>query len=291
MHVNKETYRKLMDKIQFSDDLTQNVMEKIDSLQDQRISLSSLQKRITALTAVLGIAAAAAFGIYNFSGNISENQMHTSGYSSTVESVSAKADGTVKDISIEPQEIMVFDYDNANQENISTILAAVKGKTQSYDIGYVNNGTYTCLKHQISDSLIHLSASTENRRNFKWYVKNLSSGTITVSARISYRSNDLVYRNSDNDTDTLRVSKGQQISLTHISSCTDNVSVQHIYLYNLETMEQTELRLQSDSVFYEIKNTGTYVVYGITNNNTVINLSSYFSIGISSDKNIPFSDL
>lgn len=289
--MNKETYRKLMDKIQFSDDLTQNVMEKIDSLQDQRISLSSLQKRITALTAVLGIAAAAAFGIYNFSGNISENQMHTSGYSSTVESVSAKADGTVKDISIEPQEIMVFDYDNANQENISTILAAVKGKTQSYDIGYVNNGTYTCLKHQISDSLIHLSASTENRRNFKWYVKNLSSGTITVSARISYRSNDLVYRNSDNDTDTLRVSKGQQISLTHISSCTDNVSVQHIYLYNLETMEQTELRLQSDSVFYEIKNTGTYVVYGITNNNTVINLSSYFSIGISSDKNIPFSDL
>ena len=169
--MNKETYRKLMDKIQFSDDLTQNVMEKIDSLQDQRISLSSLQKRITALTAVLGIAAAAAFGIYNFSGNISENQMHTSGYSSTVESVSAKADGTVKDISIEPQEIMVFDYDNANQENISTILAAVKGKTQSYDIGYVNNGTYTCLKHQISDSLIHLSASTENRRNFKWYVK------------------------------------------------------------------------------------------------------------------------
>lgn len=289
--MNKETYRKLMDKIQFSDDLTQNVMEKIDSLQDQRFSLSSLQKRITALTAVLGIAAAAAFGIYNFSGNISENQMHTSGYSSTVESVSAKADGTVKDISIEPQEIMVFDYDNANQENISTILAAVKGKTQSYDIGYVNNGTYTCLKHQISDSLIHLSASTENRRNFKWYVKNLSSGTITVSARISYRSNDLVYRNSDNDTDTLRVSKGQQISLTHISSCTDNVSVQHIYLYNLETMEQTELRLQSDSVFYEIKNTGTYVVYGITNNNTVINLSSYFSIGISSDKNIPFSDL
>lgn len=289
--MNKETYRKLMDKIQFSDDLTQNVMEKIDSLQDQRFSLSSLQKRITALTAVLGIAAAAAFGIYNFSGNISENQMHTSGYSSTVESVSAKADGTVKDISIEPQEIMVFDYDNANQENISTILAAVKGKTQSYDIGYVNNGTYTCLKHQISDSLIHLSASTENRRNFKWYVKNLSSGTITVSARISYRSNDLVYRNSDNDTDTLRVSKGQQISLTHISSCTDNVSVQHIYLYNLETMEQTELRLQSDSVFYEIKNTGTYVVYGITNNNTVINLSSYFSIGISANKNIPFSDL
>lgn len=289
--MNKETYRKLMDKIQFSDDLTQNVMEKIDSLQDQRFSLSSLQKRITALTAVLGIAAAAAFGIYNFSGNISENQMHTSGYSSTVESVSAKADGTVKDISIEPQEIMVFDYDNANQENISTILAAVKGKTQSYDIGYVNNGTYTCLKHQISDSLIHLSASTENRRNFKWYVKNLSSGTITVSARISYRSNDLVYRNSDNDTDTLRVSKGQQISLTHISSCTDNVSVQHIYLYNLETMEQTELRLQSDSVFYEIKNTGTYVVYGITNNDTVINLSSYFSIGISADKNIPFSDL
>lgn len=289
--MNKETYRKLMDKIQFSDDLTQNVMEKIDSLQDQRFSLSSLQKRITALTAVLGIAAAAAFGIYNFSGNISENQMHTSGYSSTVESVSAKADGTVKDISIEPQEIMVFDYDNANQENISTILAAVKGKTQSYDIGYVNNGTYTCLKHQISDSLIHLSASTENRRNFKWYVKNLSSGTITVSARISYRSNDLVYRNSDNDTDTLRVSKGQQISLTHISSCTDNVSVQHIYLYNLETMEQTELRLQSDSVFYEIKNTGTYAVYGITNNNTVINLSSYFSIGISADKNIPFSDL
>ena len=65
--MNKETYRKLMDKIQFSDDLTQNVMEKIDSLQDQRISLSSLQKRITALTAVLGIAAAAAFGIYNFS--------------------------------------------------------------------------------------------------------------------------------------------------------------------------------------------------------------------------------
>lgn len=289
--MNKETYRKLMDKIQFSDDLTQNVMEKIDSLQDQRISLSSLQKRITALTAVLGIAAAAAFGIYNFSGNISENQMHTSGYSSTVESVSAKADGTVKDISIEPQEIMVFDYDNANQKNISTILAAVKGKTQSYDIGYVNNGTYTCLKHQISDSLIHLSASTENRRNFKWYVKNLSSGTITVSARISYRSNDLVYRNSDNDTDTLRVSKGQQISLTHISSCTDNVSVQHIYLYNLETMEQTELRLQSDSVFYEIKNTGTYAVYGITNNDTVINLSSYFSIGISADKNIPFSDL
>ncbi len=289
--MNKETYRKLMDKIQFSDDLTKNVMEKIDSLQDQRFSLSSLQKRITALTAVLGIAAAAAFGIYNFSGNISENQMHTSGYSSTVESVSAKADGTVKDISIEPQEIMVFDYDNANQENISTILAAVKGKTQSYDIGYVNNGTYTCLKHQISDSLIHLSASTENRRNFKWYVKNLSSGTITVSARISYRSNDLVYRNSDNDTDTLRVSKGQQISLTHISSCTDNVSVQHIYLYNLETMEQTELRLQSDSVFYEIKNTGTYVVYGITNNDTVINLSSYFSIGISADKNIPFSDL
>ena len=289
--MNKETYRKLMDKIQFSDDLTQNVMEKIDSLQDQRISLSSLQKRITALTAVLGIAAAAAFGIYNFSGNISENQMHTSGYSSTVESVSAKADGTVKDISIEPQEIMVFDYDNANQENISTILAAIKGKTQSYDIGYVNNGTYTCLKHQISDSLIHLSASTENRRNFKWYVKNLSSGTITVSARISYRSNDLVYRNSDNDTDTLRVSKGQQISLTHISSCTDNVSVQHIYLYNLETMEQTELRLQSDSVFYEIKNTGTYAVYGITNNDTVINLSSYFSIGISADKNIPFSDL
>lgn len=289
--MNKETYRKLMDKIQFSDDLTQNVMEKIDSLQDQRFSLSSLQKRITALTAVLGIAAAAVFGIYNFSGNISENQMHTSGYSSTVESVSAKADGTVKDISIEPQEIMVFDYDNANQENISTILAAVKGKTQSYDIGYVNNGTYTCLKHQISDSLIHLSASTENSRNFKWYVKNLSSGTITVSARISYRSNDLVYRNSDNDTDTLRVSKGQQISLTHISSCTDNVSVQHIYLYNLETMEQTELRLQSDSVFYEIKNTGTYVVYGITNNDTVINLSSYFSIGISADKNIPFSDL
>ena len=250
-----------------------------------------MKKRITSLTAVLGIAAAAAFGIYNFSGNISENQMHTSGYSSTVESVSAKADGTVKDISIEPQEIMVFDYDNANQENISTILAAVKGKTQSYDIGYVNNGTYTCLKHQISDSLIHLSASTENRRNFKWYVKNLSSGTITVSARISYRSNDLVYRNSDNDTDTLRVSKGQQISLTHISSCTDNVSVQHIYLYNLETMEQTELRLQSDSVFYEIKNTGTYAVYGITNNDTVINLSSYFSIGISADKNIPFSDL
>lgn len=289
--MNKETYRKLMDKIQFSDDLTKNVMEKIDSLQDQRFSLSFLQKRITALTAVLGIAAAAAFGIYNFSGNISENQMHTSGYSSTVESVSAKADGTVKDISIEPQEIMVFDYDNANQENISTILAAVKGKTQSYDIGYVNNGTYTCLKHQISDSLIHLSASTENRRNFKWYVKNLSSGTITVSARISYRSNDLVYRNSDNDTDTLRVSKGQQISLTHISSCTDNVSVQHIYLYNLETMEQTELRLQSDSVFYEIKNTGTYAVYGITNNDTVINLSSYFSIGISADKNIPFSDL
>lgn len=289
--MNKETYRKLMDKIQFSDDLTQNVMEKIDSLQDQRFSLSSLQKRITALTAVLGIAAAAVFGIYNFSGNISENQMHTSGYSSTVESVSAKADGTVKDISIEPQEIMVFDYDNANQENISTILAAIKGKTQSYDIGYVNNGTYTCLKHQISDSLIHLSASTENSRNFKWYVKNLSSGTITVSARISYRSNDLVYRNSDNDTDTLRVSKGQQISLTHISSCTDNVSVQHIYLYNLETMEQTELRLQSDSVFYEIKNTGTYAVYGITNNDTVINLSSYFSIGISADKNIPFSDL
>ncbi len=289
--MNKETYRKLMDKIQFSDDLTKNVMEKIDSLQDQRFSLSFLQKRITSLTAVLGIAAAAAFGIYNFSGNISENQIHTSGYSSTVESVSAKADGTVKDISIEPQEIMVFDYDNANQENISTILAAVKGKTQSYDIGYVNNGTYTCLKHQISDSLIHLSASTENRRNFKWYVKNLSSGTITVSARISYRSNDLVYRNSDNDTDTLRVSKGQQISLTHISSCTDNVSVQHIYLYNLETMEQTELRLQSDSVFYEIKNTGTYAVYGITNNDTVINLSSYFSIGISADKNIPFSDL
>ena len=78
MHVNKETYRKLMDKIQFSDDLTQNVMEKIDSLQDQRISLSSLQKRITALTAVLGIAAAAAFGIYNFSGNILNRRIRIS---------------------------------------------------------------------------------------------------------------------------------------------------------------------------------------------------------------------
>ena len=286
----KETYRRLMDKIQFSDDLTQNVMEKIDSLQDQRFSLSSLQKRITALTAVLGIAAAAVFGIYNFSGNISENQLHTPG-SSSVESASAKEDGTVKDITIEPQEIMVFDCENVNQKKISTILAAVNGKARSFDIGYVNNGTYTCLEHQITDSLIHLSASTGNSSDFKWYVKNLSSEPITVSARISYRSNDLVYRSSDNDTDTLQVSKGEQISLTHISSCTDNVSVQHIYLYNLETMEETELTLQSDSVFYEIKNTGTYVIYAVTDNDTVINLSSYFSVGISADQNIPFSDL
>ena len=79
-------------------------------------------------------------------------------------------------------------------------------------------------------------------------------------------------------------------TIVYVKSC-ENEKIEYLFGYEAKkTIIDNDYDTKA-SVFYEIKNTGTYVIYAVTDNDTVINLSSYFSVGISADQNIPFSDL
>ena len=178
-------------------------------------------------------------------------------------------------IELSDHEMVILDPDNEIEKNKIVSFSGETDSTDSnYEIGYIYNGTYNKLD-TLNDALsFDETFYTTNTGKYYVCISNYSAQKMTFDTKLSITTNDLVYH-----TNSIHLSKGSTITIQ-----TNQISENCVgyYLENCQTNELT--KIPSSTRKAGIISDGSYRIFGITDQNHIVDLSDCISIEQSANK-------
>lgn len=293
----KHSYKKVIDKIQFSEDFEQQVLSNL--YQRQKVSHKKL---CFAKSPMLWIPLCGALIICiacmphfiqpnmkkpdpSLSAILEENEIHG------IESIKIlelqKKDGLFK-LSRHPlkaKEMLIIDFNlTVNSNSTISLQGSMEYADSNYGIGYLLNGTFHDVQKTSMDGTVDCSITLKESGTFYWCINNTSGNTNYFSGNIQYRPDPPVYR--DYGAGAISAEEGCTIQLSHIQGLLGDTEITGIFVYCHEKNMAKGYPEDTDSITFTVPEKGTYSIYALTKQGGLMNLNAYLSVDYPSDYKI-----
>ena len=270
-------YKNAFQQIRFSGHLEEDILANIEKRSNKK-SHTKLVSRII-FTSAAALCALALIITMNRSTSLHCDLLSEDSIAKleNISNISVQETTTAKNQTIElsNHEMVILDSDSEIRKNK---IVSFSGKTDStdgnYEIGYIYNGTYNKLD-TLNDALsFDETFCTSDTGKYYVCISNYSAQKMTFDTNLTITTNDLVYH-----TNSIHLSKGSTITIQ-----TNQISENCVgyYLENCQTKEL--IKISSSTRKAGIIADGSYRIFGITDQNDIVDLSDCISIEQSATK-------
>ena len=138
----------------------------------------------------------------------------------------------------------------------------------NYEIGYIYNGTYNKLDGLNNNPSFDEAFCTTDTGKYYMCISNYSAQELSFDTKLTITTNDLIYH-----TNSIYLSKDSSITIQ-----TDLISENCIAYYIENCLTKKLTKIQSSIKKAAINADGSYRIFGITSQNTIIDLKDCLSI-------------
>lgn len=182
-----------------------------------------------------------------------------------------------KNSHLNEKKMIVLDSNMTVSDGDTIFLqGTMEGADICYDIGYIVNGKFSYLQKTVSAKRMDYEAVAEESGNFYWCINNISENAVLFSASVQYASNDLVYR--DYGKDAVSVDEFCTIRLENIQGLLETKKIKGIYLYDYDQKITKEFPADIEKIEYSVEKGGKYGIYAVTEEGELISLNNNISI-------------
>ena len=172
-------------------------------------------------------------------------------------------------VEIPDHEMVILDPASEIEKNkIVSFSGETNHADSNYEIGYIYNGTYNKLDGLNNNPSFDEAFCTTDTGKYYMCISNYSAQELSFDTKLIISTNDLIYH-----TNSIYLSKDSSIIIQ-----TDLFSENCIayYIENCQTKKLT--KIQSSTKKAAINADGSYRIFGITSQNTIIDLKDCLSI-------------
>lgn len=182
-----------------------------------------------------------------------------------------------KNSHLNEKKMLVLDCNMEVSDGDTIFLqGTMEGADISYDIGYILNGKFSYLQKTVSTKCMDCEVVAEESGNFYWCINNISENEVFFSGTVQYASNDLVYR--DYGKDAVSVDDFCTIRLENIQGLLETKRIKGIYLYDYDQKITKEFPADIEKIEYRVEQGGMYGIYAVTEEGEFISLNNNISI-------------
>lgn len=275
--MDRNVYKNSFQKIRFSEHLEEDILANFEK-QNNKKSHTKLVSRIV-FTSAAALCALALIITVNRSTSLhcdllSEDSIAKLENISNI-SVRKTTTGENQTIELSDHQMIILNPDSEIEKNkIVSFSGEANTTSGNYEIGYIYNGTYNKLD-TLNDALsFDETFCTADTGKYYVCISNYSAQEMTFDTKLTIMTNDLVYH-----THSIHLSKDSTITIQ-----TNQISENCIgyYLENCQTKELT--KIPSSTRKAGIIADGSYRIFGITDQNHIVDLSDCISLEQSATK-------
>jgi hypothetical protein len=248
---------KEMDKITFSDDIKERIINRI-----------SKQKKTNRIILILCIT----ISIILITTNKNSNEYFAEENIETTESeiaINVDIDSDIDNIEINPNQKIIINIQNI-QDNTASVefIAHLIGDERAYSFGYIVDQNYIELVSDCAEEYISDKMDIKDGSKYSLYLINHSEKKLKLSGNLFANYSDLVYR--DYGSSAVEIDNNSTI-IIDLSSLSDTDNIEGVYIYNCVT-KQTIRWEPIDTIEYKSEQGGTYLIYAMTIDGEYIDL-------------------
>ena len=275
--MDRNVYKNAFQQIRFSEHLEEDILANLEKRSNKK-SHTKLVSRLV-FTSAAALCALALIITVNRATSLHCDLLSEDSIAKleNISNISVRETTTAENQTIElsDHEMVILDPDSEIEKNKIVSFSGETDTTDSnYEIGYIYNGTYN--KLDTLNDVLSFDETFCTADTGKYYVciSNYSAQEMTFDTKLTITTNDLVYH-----TNSIHLSKGSTITIQ-----TNQISKNCVgyYLENCQTNELT--KISSSTRKAGIIADGSYRIFGITDQNHIVDLSDCISIEQSATK-------
>ncbi len=275
--MDRNVYKNAFQQIRFSEHLEEDILANLEK-QSNKKSHTKFVSRIV-FTSAAALCALALVITVNRSNSLHCDLLSEDSIAKleNISNISVRETTTAENQTIElsNHEMVILDPDSEIEKNKIVSFSGETDTTDSnYEIGYIYNGTYNKLD-TLNDALsFDETFCTADTGKYYVCISNYSAQEMTFDTKLTITTNDLVYH-----TNSIHLSKDSTITIQ-----TNQISENCVgyYLENCQTKELT--KIPSSTRKAGIIADGSYRIFGITDQNHIVDLSDCISVEQSANK-------
>lgn len=285
----KVRYKQAFDKIQFSKDFEQRVIDHLTMQPVLKNRNSFVKKHGFVLMPLCGILLACiaciiGLTLFNIQDTyyriLSKEEISKISDIEMVEIIQPEEKEKFLEInnqSLNAGEMLILDCDRTiSGGDTVSLQGMMEGNDMRYDVGYILNGEFCYLQKSNEAELMDYKVVAKESGNFYWCINNISENTVFFSGTVQYASDDLVYRYYGDD--AVYVDGACTIRLENIQTLLAKEKIKGIFLYDYDQKQTKEFSADTDTIVYRSEQGGAYCIYAITQEGETISLSSHISV-------------
>ena len=197
--------------------------------------------------------------------------------------ISGNGKYSIDDLTIRPNEMVVFNVDSDLEAGKKSILSGnLDGENLCYSIGYLHDGNYCEVLTKATDPGITENIIIGAAGEYQWCVVNASAQNIVFTGDIRFSVRDLVYREYGEG--TIVVEEACNFIVNYKAD-----TIEKVYMFNHQTGQIVGTDY-SESVLFIADAPGAYTIYAVTVDGETINLKDHVRVEMILD-NIPMGYL
>lgn len=204
-----------------------------------------------------------------------EEDIENINYVNSIKDIIIDTDNNIDNLEISPNQMVILSISNI-QDNIDSInlQGRLTGNNRAYSFGYIVDKSYTEILSHCTEEYINNQIDVENGTEYSLCIINYSENILTFSGNILMNPKDLVYY--DYVGETLQIEKNSIIKID-LSDFYNSYDIDSIYVYNCITHQTVKFPF-ADSIEYENKQDGVYLIFATTIDGEKIDLSKNVTI-------------
>lgn len=204
-----------------------------------------------------------------------EEDIEKIGYVSNVKEFKIDVNNNIDNLEICPNQMVILNIQNIQCETSSIFLKGhLVGDDREYSLGYIVDKKYTEVLSDCTEEFVSNEMDIKDGTEYSLYIINCSNKILTFSGNVFANLDDLIYHDYGNE--SLRVEENSNI-IIDLSGLSNSRDIEGIYVYNCITRQTVKFQF-SRLIEYESQQEGIYLVYAMTVQGEIIDLSKYVTI-------------
>jgi hypothetical protein len=270
-----EKYVKEMNSLIFSHDIEEQIMSNI--LKHKKKNINIYIYMVALITIFVCIIVIRYINVPNKmkSEFLCEEDIEKIGYVSNVKEFKIDVNNNIDNLEICPNQMVILNIQNIQCETSSIFLKGhLVGDDREYSLGYIVDKKYTEVLSDCTEEFVSNEMDIKDGTEYSLYIINCSNKILTFSGNVFANLDDLIYHDYGNE--SLRVEENSNI-IIDLSGLSNSRDIEGIYVYNCITRQTVKFQF-SRLIEYESQQEGIYLVYAMTVQGEIIDLSKYVTI-------------
>ena len=273
--MKNKKYIDIYEKINFSSDesINNKILTAINKYDEQKNNRIYIAKVATAILCVLTVTI---FTIHiNNSNNVERNLMSRNSITKINKELKitkikkvTNENNEIDNVKIQSHEMLVI---KIKKNNKGIKISGYVNKNSKFELGFIKKCEYISISRRENTNIINENIFDKDIEYL--CISNITDKEINISGKIMEIKDDLVYRTFGDDA----IEANEMTVLIYDNALKESL-FKKIYAYNCQTENSYLIGVATNSFNYNVKEAGSYYIYGVREDDSYVELNRYIKI-------------